>query len=178
MSGSTRSSRKSIGGSSMMLSMVQTATTPGEALAAAVSMPTIRPCATGERTTRMCSCDGNETSAANRPRPVTSGASSRRSTEAPTTDEGFRSSCAMMSIRCGLFGSRVRSRLHVHVDELHGRLGLVQHAPALHPVVGALQLVGRDRRRVDEDDAALADVLGLEHPDLGVLGFMVVDEIV
>src|SRR5215510_7738981 len=169
MSGSTRSSRKSIGGRSAISSMVHTATTPGAALAAAVSMLTMRPCATGERTTRMCSASGNVTSAANKPRPVTSGTSSRRATGAPTTGNCCNSSCAIgpFRLRQRLLSRSVRVRLHVHVDELHGRLGLVKHAPALHPVVRALQLVSRDRRRVDHDDAALADILGLERADLG-----------
>ena len=51
---------------------------PARARASATSTATIRPCATGERTTRMWSWRGNETSAANRPRPVTSGTSSSR----------------------------------------------------------------------------------------------------
>ena len=38
----------------------------------------MRPCAIGERTTRMCSWCGNEISAAKRPRPVSSGRSSSR----------------------------------------------------------------------------------------------------
>src|SRR6266850_2194736 len=106
---------------------------------------------------------GNVTSAANWPRPVTSGTSSRRATEAPTTGDRCGSSCAIgpFRSRCGLLGRRVRARLNVHVDELHGRLGLVKHAPALHPVIRALQLVGRDRRWVDHDNAAFADILGL-----------------
>src|SRR4051812_15086908 len=63
---------------------VQTATTPGSASAAAVSILTMRPCANAERTTRMWSMWGNTTSAAKRPWPVTSGPSSRRGTERPT----------------------------------------------------------------------------------------------
>src|SRR5258706_14702961 len=159
MSGSTGSSRKSIGGRSAILSMVQTATTPGAERAAEVSTPMIRPCAAGERTTRICSMSGNVTSAANKPRPVTSGTSSRRATEAPTTGDRCESSCAIVPFRSryGLLGRRVRARLHVHVDKLHRRFGLVQHAPALHPVIRPLQLVGRDRRRIDHDNAAFAD---------------------
>ena len=45
--------------------------------------PRSLPCATGERTTRMCSWPGNEMSAAKRPCPVTSGRSSSRVTERP-----------------------------------------------------------------------------------------------
>jgi hypothetical protein len=41
---------------------VQTATTPGSASAGDTSMATIRPCAIGERTIRMCSWCGNEIS--------------------------------------------------------------------------------------------------------------------
>ena len=40
--------------------------------------------------------------------------------------------------------SDVGAALHVHVDELQRRLGLVKHAPAFHPVVSALQFFGRD----------------------------------
>src|SRR5690349_13869924 len=64
---------------------VHTAATPGADLAAVVSTATMRPCAWRERTTRMCSMWGNAMSAAKRPRPVTSGASSRRGTDRPTT---------------------------------------------------------------------------------------------
>src|SRR5215510_15758491 len=114
---------------------------------------------------------GNVTSAANRPRPVTSGTSSRRATGAPTTGDSCGSSCAIVphQLRYSLLRRRMGLRLDIHVDELHGRLGLVQHAPALHPVIRALQLVGRDRRRIDHDDTPLADILGLERADLSVL---------
>src|SRR5215472_2975089 len=44
-----------------------------------------------------------------------------------------------------LLGRDVRVLLHVHVDEVEGVVGLVQHAPALDPLIGALQLVGGDR---------------------------------
>ena len=65
-------------------SKVQTATTPGSVSAALVSTNTIRPCAWPDRTTRMCSMCGKDTSAAKRPHPVTNGRSSRRVTERPT----------------------------------------------------------------------------------------------
>src|SRR5262245_16497896 len=77
--------RKSIGGTSETSAEVQTATTPGIASAAAVSIDTMRPCACAERTTRMCSMRGKATSAAKLPRPVTSGGSSSRGTDRPTT---------------------------------------------------------------------------------------------
>ena len=71
--------RKSIGGMSATSADVHTATTPGSASAACASIETMRPCAWPERTTRMCSMRGKAMSAANTPRPVTSGRSSRRS---------------------------------------------------------------------------------------------------
>ena len=46
------------------------------------------PCATGERTTRMCHWPGNDTSAAKRPWPGSSGRSSSRATERPTNLAG------------------------------------------------------------------------------------------
>src|SRR6516165_388053 len=78
-----RPSRKSIGGRSTMSAEVQTATTPGMARAAAVSMETMLPWAWLERTTRIWSWCGNEISPAKRPAPATSGGSSSRSTERP-----------------------------------------------------------------------------------------------
>ena len=78
-----RPSRKSMGGSSEISAAVHTATTPGPARAAAVSMERMLPCAWFERTTRMCSWCGKEISPAKRPRPVTSGGSSSRSTDWP-----------------------------------------------------------------------------------------------
>src|SRR5262245_58965286 len=77
--------RKSIGGMSATSAAVQTATTPGNASAAAASIDAMRPCACAERTTRMCSMRGKATSAAKLPRPVTSGGSSSRGTDRPTT---------------------------------------------------------------------------------------------
>ena len=78
-----RPSRKSIGGTSVMSAAVQTATTPGKARAADVSIDMIRPCAWFERTTRRQTWCGKEISAAKRPRPLTSGGSSSRSTDCP-----------------------------------------------------------------------------------------------
>src|SRR5262249_43647408 len=66
-----------------MSAAVQTATTPGSARAADVSIATILPWAWFERTIRMWSWCGNEMSAAKRPRPLTSGGSSSRSTDCP-----------------------------------------------------------------------------------------------
>ena len=47
-----------------------------------------------------------------------------------------------------LFRRLMRAFRHLDVDELQGRGGLFQHAPTLQPVVGALHLVERDRRRI------------------------------
>ena len=113
----------------------------------------------------------------------TSGPSSRRGSEAPMIFAAGRRSCAAFR-HCELVVARtcvgsVRARVDTPMGasdavcaraysaatcacvctfmltSCERRLGLVQHAPALHPVVGALQLVGRDRRRIDHDDAAL-----------------------
>ena len=81
---SRRVRRKAIGGIWATSAAVHTACTPGSASAALASMALSFPCAKGERTTRMCNCCGNEISAAKRPRPVSSGRSSRRGTERPT----------------------------------------------------------------------------------------------
>src|SRR5262249_15133469 len=62
---------------------VQPAPTPGGARAADVSTATILPWAWFERTIRMWSWCGNEMSAAKRPRPLTSGGSSSRTTDCP-----------------------------------------------------------------------------------------------
>ncbi len=56
----------------------------GQRSAARASIDLILPCATGERTTRMCHWPGNEISAAKRPWPVRRGRSSNRGTERPT----------------------------------------------------------------------------------------------
>src|SRR5688500_15730624 len=65
--------------------------------------------------------------------------------------------------------------LHLHVDELQRVGGLLQHAPALEPCISALHLLEWDRRRIDHDDAAFAQVLDLERGDARLLG-MVVEE--
>ena len=49
--------------------------------------------------------------------------------------------------------------LDLKIDQRQRRRGLLQHAPALQPVVGPLHLVERDRRRVAHHDAARAQVL-------------------
>ena len=54
--------------------------------------------------------------------------------------------------------------LHVHVDEVERRGRLLQHAPALEPVIGALHLVERDRRGIADHEPALAQVLDLRAP--------------
>src|ERR1700722_3769008 len=76
--------RKSIGGMSATSAAVHTACTPGSASAASASIARSFPCAKCERTTRIWSCPANEISAAKRPRPVSSGRSSRRVSERPT----------------------------------------------------------------------------------------------
>ena len=75
-------------------------------------------------------------------------------------------------------GALIAVGLHVHVDKLGGATDGVEEAPALHPIIGALQLLGRDRRRIDHEDAALAQVVDRELGDLGILVLVVVDEIV
>jgi hypothetical protein len=59
---------------------VITASTPGAASAADVSMPRISACACGERSTTPWAWPGTSTSSRNRPRPVTNRASSVRRT--------------------------------------------------------------------------------------------------
>src|SRR6266545_8147914 len=167
MSGSTRSSRKSIGGRSAMSAMVQAATTPGADNASVTSARMIRPFATGERTTRMWSCDGNETSAANRPRPTTSGASSRRATEAPITwlSDGFITRCRVLRLvatlvrreHChGCAGRATHRRVRADTErrqQIH--LGAERHVGArrLRPQLRMLELAG-----VLMDDHVLKDV--------------------
>jgi hypothetical protein len=82
---------ESIGPSSAMSAAVQTATTPGMRAASVVSRLRMRPCAKAERTTCMCNSPANEISAANVPRPGTSGGSSSRSTRSPITFAGAAS---------------------------------------------------------------------------------------
>jgi hypothetical protein len=53
----------------------------------------------------------------------------------------------------------VYALLHAHVDELSRLANVFQEAPALHPVERALQLVGRDRRRVDQINPAFAQIV-------------------
>ena len=102
-----------------MSSPVQIATTPGAA-ARICNVDRQNSCmGNGERTTRMCSWLGNETSAANNPRPVTSGGSSSRVTEAPTL---------MLSDRAKALGL-ARSRL---ANPSLLRLQSAQHREARH----------------------------------------------
>src|SRR4051812_4145259 len=68
--------------------------------------------------------------------------------------------------------------LHLRIDEIERRGALLQHAPALEPVVGALHLVARDRRWIAYHEPALAQVLRLERGDFGVGPAVIVDEIV
>src|SRR5262245_51801759 len=64
-------------------SAVSTACTPGMARAAAASMPRISAWACGLRTKQACSVPGSLMSSTKRPRPMSSGRSSRRATRAP-----------------------------------------------------------------------------------------------
>jgi hypothetical protein len=68
--------------------------------------------------------------------------------------------------------------LHAHVYELSRLANVFQEAPALHPVERALQLVGRDRRRVDQINPAFAQIVDRELGNLGVLVLIIVDEVV
>ena len=68
--------------------------------------------------------------------------------------------------------------LRIQVDEI-GRAGRgLEEIPALHPVIGALQFIGRDRRRIDQIEAALAQIVDLELIDLRIEIAIVVDEVV
>src|SRR5262249_9770509 len=126
---------------------VHTATTPGADRAAVVSTATMRPCAWPERTTRMCSMWGNAMSAANRPRPVTSGASSRRGTDLPTTP---------------MSGASLRSAQR-RADALRGGGKFVdRHAERRERIVDGVDDGGRRANR-----AALAQPLGPGHRGFG-----------
>src|SRR5262245_20564303 len=73
---------------------------------------------------------------------------------------------------------RIAVRLHVHVDEVGRAGGRLEEVPALHPVVSALHFVGGDRRRVDQIEAALAQIVDGELIDLRIEFAIVVDEVV
>src|SRR5215471_6605148 len=77
-----------------------------------------------------------------------------------------------------LCSDRMRARLHIHIDKLQRRGRLIEHTPALEPVVSSLHLLGGNRRRVADDDAARAQVINRERRDLGIFGLVIVDEIV
>ena len=68
----------------------------------------------------------------------------------------------------GLFRGLMCIALHLRVDERLWRRRLLQHAPALEPLVGALHLVERDRRRIADHQTALAQVFHLERSDLRI----------
>ena len=72
----------------------------------------------------------------------------------------------------------VAALLHVHVDEFVGADAGLQEAPALHPLVGAQHLILRDGRRIDEVQAARAQVIDRELIDLRIEIPIVVDEVV
>src|ERR1700691_1543864 len=72
-----------MGGISATSAAVHTAWTPLFASAARASIDCDFPCAKFERTTRICSCPGNDMSAANRRRTVNSVRSSRHGSERP-----------------------------------------------------------------------------------------------
>src|SRR5271156_2453003 len=76
----------------------------------------------------------------------------------------------MMTVHCAspLLRRLMGEILHLRVDELQRRRGFFQHAPALEPVVGALHLVGRDRRRIADHEPALAQILDLERRDFRI----------
>src|SRR5262245_65678400 len=67
--------------------------------------------------------------------------------------------------------------LHLNIYEIEGRGGVLEHAPALEPLVRALHLLERDRRRIADDEAAFAQVLHLQGRDLWLCHLMVVDEV-
>src|SRR5262249_18325045 len=71
--------------------------------------------------------------------------------------------------RCRLVGSpQVGALLDVDVDKVACTIRRLEEIPALHPLIGALELLLRDRSRVDEIHAALAQVRDLEAGDLGI----------
>src|SRR5262249_19233205 len=69
---------------------------------------------------------------------------------------------------CNLLRRLVRVALHVRVDEIERRGGLLEHAPALEPVVGTLHLLERDRRGIADHEAALAQVFHLQRGNLRI----------
>src|SRR6516162_5006564 len=71
----------------------------------------------------------------------------------------------------------MRVVLHVHVDERQRRCRLLQHSPALEPVIGTLHLVGGNRRRIANDQTALAQIRDIERGDLGIFLGVIVDEV-
>src|SRR5262249_19454669 len=76
-------------------------------------------------------------------------------------------------VRCLLVGVL----LDVDVDKVACTARRFEEIPALHPLIGALELVFWDRSRIDEIHAALTQVGDLEVGDLGILIFVVVDEV-
>src|SRR5262249_42180733 len=83
--------------------------------------------------------------------------------------------------RCGrrsLVGPEVRLVLHLEIHEIEGRGGVLEHTPALQPLVRALHLLERDWGRIADDEAAFAQVLHLQGRDLRLLPLMIVDEVV
>src|SRR5689334_1447595 len=64
--------------------------------------------------------------------------------------------------RCGFVRrSLIAVLLHVNIDELIRRTTGFQEIPALHPIVGALQFIRRDRRRIDKQQTAFAQIADL-----------------
>src|SRR5262245_48980108 len=103
------------------------------------------------------------------PRPEeTAQRSSRRTRGRPCFETRLAALLSMRPIAELLRGLLVRVLLHVQVNELQRVGGLLQHPPALEPVVGALHLIERDRRGIAHDQPALAQVLDLERRDLRV----------
>ena len=79
------------------------------------------------------------------------------------SSQTIRRSFADLARQCAEGGSPAdrseASALRAQVDEI-GRAGTgLEEVPALHPVVGALELFGRDRCRIDQIEAALAQIV-------------------
>src|SRR4029453_3504198 len=72
----------------------------------------------------------------------------------------------------------VAVRLDIHVDEVGRGRGRLEEVPALHPLVSALHFGGGDRRRIDQIEAALAQIVDRELIDLRIELAIVVDEVV
>src|SRR6266536_6629737 len=104
---------------------------------------------------------------------ISGSAQTRRWTRPGSTSLAISSACPLRmegSSKRTLFRCLVGVALHLHVDELERRGSLLEHAPALEPIVGALHLLERDRRRIADHEAARAKVLDLQRGDLRIGG--------